>query len=371
MRFTHPGFVLLLVPLLFGLIASYRHVHGMAKFRKRLAFAIRGVMAGLLILALSGPEARRPNRGLATIFLLDRSDSIPESDRKAAEKFVDGALRALGPDDVGGVVAFGADAAVDASTTGRRELGRVLSRVEGGSTDLAGAIRLASASFPEGKARRIVVLSDGNETRGDATGAAQVAATDGIGIDYVTLRGRESTAEATVASLDAPDETRVEQPFDLRATIESTVAQSGTLDIDRDGVLLKKVPVRLDKGENRIVISDKLPNSGLHRYRATLRVGKDGDNRNNVGTAFTAVKGQPKILIAQSHPERSELAKALRRRGWAVDLRGAGGMPSRPEELAAYDAVVFNDFNASNLTDRQMKLVQSAIRDAGVGFAMV
>lgn len=371
MRFTNPGYLLLLLPLAVGLWLSYRHVHGMARARKRLAFVIRALLAGSLILALSGPEARRPNRGIATIFLLDRSDSIPESDRERAEKFVDGALRQLGPDDVGGVVAFGANAAVDASTTGRRELGRVLTKVEGSSTDLAAAIRLASASFPEGKARRIVVLSDGNETRGDATGAAQVAATDGITIDHVALKGRESTAEAAVVALEAPDEARVEQPFDLRGSIESTVAQTGSLDIDRDGVLIKKVPIRLEKGENRIVIPDKLGATGLHRYRATLRVAKDGDNRNNVGMAFTAVKGQPRVLIAQSHPERGELAAALRRRGWQVDLRGVGGVPSRPEELAAYDAIVFNDFNASSVTEQQMKLVQAAIRDAGVGFAMV
>ncbi len=371
MRFTHPLFLILLLPLVVGLWLSYRHVHGMAKARKRLAFGIRAILAGCLILALAGPEARRPNKGLATIFLLDRSDSIPEADRKSAETFVDGALRALGPDDVGGVIAFGSNAAVDASTTGRRELGRVLTEVGKDATDLAGAVRLASASFPEGKARRIVLLSDGNETRGDAAGAAQVAATDGIGIDTVVLKGRENTAEAAVVSVEAPDETRVEQPFDVRATIESTVAQSGTFDIDRDGVLLRRVPVRLNRGENRIVVADKLGASGLHRYRGTLRVGRDGDNRNNVGMAFTAVKGRPRVLLAQSHPERGELAAALRRRGWIVDRRGEGSIPSRPEEFAAYDAVVFNDINASALTDIQMRLTQAAVRDAGVGFAMV
>ena len=371
MRFTHPLYVALLVPLVVGLWLSYRHVHGMARARKRLAFAIRGVLAGCLVLALAGPEARRPNHGLATIFLLDRSDSIPEGDRRTAEKFVDGALRALGPDDLGGVVAFGGEAAVDAATTGRRELGRVLTQVGGSATDLAAAVRLASASFPEGKARRIVLLSDGNETRGDAAGAAQVAATDGIGIDTVVLKGREESAEAAVVSLQTPDETRVEQPFDLRATVESTVSQSGFLDVDRDGVLLRRVPVRLEKGENRIVVGDKLGATGLHRYRATLRVGRDADNRNNVGMAFTAVKGRPRVLVAQSHPERGELAAALRRRGWTVDLRGEGGLPSRPEEFAAYDALVFNDLNASALTDVQMRLVQASVRDAGVGFAMV
>ena len=371
MRFTQPLYLILFVPLLAGLWASYRHVHGMARVRKRIAFGVRGTLAALLVFALSGPEARRANHGLATIFLLDRSDSIPEGDRRTAERFVDGALRKLGPEDVGGVIAFGGDAAVEEATRGRRSMDRVLTRVEGGVSDLAAAIRLASASFPEGKARRIVLLSDGNETRGDAAGAAEVAATDGIVIDALSLKGREGTAEAAVVALEAPDETRVEQPFDLRGTIESTVPQNGTLDIDRDGVLLKRVPVRLSVGQNRIVVSDRLAASGLHRYRATLRTPQDGDSRNNVGTAFTTVKGRPRILVVQSHPERGELSAALRRRGWTVDLRGVGGVPARAEDLATYDAVVFNDFNAEGITEAQMKLVRSAVRDAGVGFAMV
>ena len=76
MRFTEPLWVLLLIPALFGLIITFRHVHGMAKGRKRVAFGIRFLLVAFLVLALSGPEARRPNKGLATMFLLDRSDSV-------------------------------------------------------------------------------------------------------------------------------------------------------------------------------------------------------------------------------------------------------------------------------------------------------
>lgn len=371
MRFTDPFVLLLFVPLVAGLFFSFRRVHGMAKARKRLAFAIRFVLAGLLVLALAGIQSRVPNRGTATVFLMDVSDSVPEHDRKAAQKFVDEAMQKLGPNDLASVVVFGADPALDASMAGRRGLGPIQSRVNGAGTDLAAAVRLASATLPDGKAKRIVLLSDGNETRGDAAGAAAVAQADGIVIDTVTLPGREKTDEAAMVSLEAPDEARQGQPFDLRATVESTVAQTVSIDLDRDGVLLRRIPVKLAAGTNRIVLPEKSVGTGLHRYRATLMPRVDGDNRNNVGLAFTAVKGQPKILLAQSHPERGELAAALRRRGWLVDVVPDGGFPSHPEELAAYDAVILNDYNASGLMPKQMATLANATREAGVGLAMV
>jgi len=371
MRFTQPAYLLLLLPMLAGLWISFKHVHGMAQGRKLFAFVLRGLLAAALIIALAGPEDRRPNRGVAVIFLLDRSDSIPEADRKVAEQFVSKSLQTLGPDDVGGVIAFGKAPAVDASMTGRRELGRIQTTVDASASDLASAIRLASATFPSGKARRIVLLSDGNETRGDAAGAAQVSATDGIVIDTVVLPGREKTAEAAVISLDTPDESRLDRPFDLLVRVESTVSQSATLDIDRDGTLLKSVPVKLSEGENRILVQDKLSRTGIHRYRATLRAREDGDSRNNIGLGFTSVKGRPRVLLAQDATARRELAAALTKEGWAVDVRSQAELTLRSDEYSAYDAIYFNDISADTLSESQMRMVHSAIRDAGVGFGMI
>jgi uncharacterized membrane protein len=46
-------------------------------------------------------------------------------------------------------------------------------------------------------------------------------------------------------------------------------------------------------------------------------------------------------------------------------------VPSRPEQLQAYDAVVYNDINADSMTPFQMKLMQAAAKDSGLGFAMI
>ena len=371
MRFTDPLYLLLFIPLLAGLLYSFRLVHGMAKGRKRLAFAIRFLLIGSLIFALAGPEARRPNEGVATMFVLDLSDSISENDKKQAEAFIREATSKLGPKDVSGVVAFGKDALIDAAPGGKRSLNRILSTVDGSASDVASAIRLASAAFPEGKARRIVVLSDGNETSGDAIEAAQVAATDGIEVDHVPLGLQERKGEASVVALEAPTETRTDQPFDLRVVVDSTRDQKAQIDVDRDGVLFKKLNVELTKGRNSIVVSDGLKDPGFHRYRATLKAQGDLDSRNNVGLGFVAIRGKPRILILQESTKDTTLSSALARNGIATDVLGPASIPTKAEDLQVYDAIVFNDINAYNFTDQQMKLVQTAVRDSGVGFAMV
>ncbi len=371
MRFTEPFYLLLFIPILAGLYWSFSQVHGMARSRKRFAFFVRFVLAGLLVFALSGPEARRPNKGVCTVFLLDRSDSIGETDRHRQETFVDQALQKLGADDAAGVIAFGKGATIDSAPGGRRSLGRVLSTTDGSSSDLAGAVRLASATFPEGKGRRIVILSDGNETSGDAAEAAQVAATDGIVIDHVPLGLGDRQGEASVVSVEGPDETRIDQPFDLRVIVDSTTEQNATVDVDRDGILLKRITSHLNPGRNSVVVGEKIKDVGFHRYRATLHASQDLDNRNNVGMSFVAVRGKPRILVLQQNRAKSELAEALRKNGLVVDLGDRGSMPTHPEDLQPYDGIIFNDVNADAFTQSQMKMVQSTVRDSGVGFAMI
>ncbi len=371
MRFAEPSYLLLLIPIGLALAWSWKQVHGMAKGRKRLAFVIRAIMATLLVFALAGPEARRPNEGLCTIFLVDRSDSISDSDRALSEKFIQEAARNAKVGDMVGVIAFGKDAIIDSSPSGRRELGAIQSKIDGSATDIAAAVRLASASFPEGKGRRVVLLSDGDETAGDLAEAAQVSASDGIQIDHVTLGLGTRRAEAAVVALDAPEQARIEQPINLRALIDTTVAQNALLNIDRDGVLIKQLRLNLTQGRNAVVFSDSLKAPGFHKYRVTLDAQIDSDNRNNIGLAFVSVRGKPRILVLQEHPEKSPLTGALKKNGIDAEVTGPAGVPSSPEDLQNFDAIAFNDINADSITVSQMKMIQAAVRDSGIGFAMI
>ena len=371
MLFTEPLYLLLLIPAVAGLVFSFRHVHGMVKGRKRFAFLLRFVVVACFIVALSGPEAKRPNRGIATVYLVDRSDSISDGDKLREQAWLNQAIARLGPDDEAAVVVFGADARLEAGFAGPRTLPPLGSVIRTTSTNIADAIRLGSALFPDGKGRRLVLLSDGNETQGDAGGAAEAVAVDKIPIDIVRLGDTGDRPEAAVLGIEAPSEAHARRPVELRVIVDSTVEQSARLVIDRDDVPVKTLGVRLDKGKNAIVVPDTIQSEGFHRYRATLEAAADTDPRNNTGLGFVSVRGAPKLLLLQNNLEDPTLAKSLKKAGIDVDLRGPGMLPSRVDQLQNYDAVVLNDFNADNFVPSQMEMLRSAAENSGVGLAMI
>lgn len=371
MRFTDPWYGLLAIPIVLGLIFSWRHVHGLARPRKVLAFGLRSLLAGLITLCLMGPQSIRPNEGLTTIFVLDRSDSISDEDKRRSLEFVEKAIAEMGSEDQAGIVVFGAQPAIESAVGGKRHLRKITSAIDPSGSNLASAIRVAAASFPEGKAKRIVIVSDGNETTGDAVQAIEVASQNDITVDYLPLGSGERRPEASILDLQAPSERSSEEPFDVRVVVESSIAQEGVLILDRDGEVVSRTRVKLQEGRNSFVIPQRLTDSGFFRYRAYLEVPRDADDRNNIGSSFVSVKGKPRVLLVQGDPGKQELYRALTEQGIAVTLAGGDGMPTRPEDLQPYNALILNDFDASLTTPNQAALVRAAVRDTGIGFAMI
>lgn len=363
--------LLLFLPMGGFLWWSFRRMRGMAKARKVLATVIRALVVSLLILALAGPESVRKNQGTCTVFILDRSDSVSDADRRGQLDFVNRALPSLGPDDEASVVVAGREPQLETVSGKHTAIDRVLSVLDGSATNLAAAIRLAIASFPDGKGRRIVVLTDGNETQGDALDAAATAATEGVAIDFVPMGVKPRTGEVTVLSAELPTEVRAGQPYALRVQAHAETATTGMLEVQRDGVMIDRRPVRLSPGKNTFTFNQQLDRPGFFRYKVTIESPDDQDHRNNLGVGFVSVRSKPKILVLQDDLKKTELANALRGQNIDVDVFGPEGSPVRPEQAYVYDAIFLNDMNAAGITTQQMRILQAAVRDGGVGLAMV
>ncbi|MFQ3611532.1 MAG: VWA domain-containing protein, partial [Fimbriimonadales bacterium] len=373
MQLLEPGYLLLL-PLLLGVVWwSRRHLLGMSRTRKLFVLVLRSLVVILLVMALAGPQAVQSNRGVCTVFAVDLSDSISDAGRERAKTYLKEAFAKLGPHDQAALVVFGQDSLVEFLPTATPKLHTIQSVPNSEGTDIASAIRLASALFPDGKNRRIVLLTDGNETQGSALDAASVASVQDIEIDGVSLAPNTPTSETLLAETFAPDEVRVGEPFNLEVVVEARKPAEGTLIVDRDGVPVKRVKVTLTPGKNRISIPIRTESEGFHRYQVQLEAVPDEDVRNNVGRAFVRVQGKPRVLLAsggKTDPNQS-LLRALRANNLEVVAVNESTFPARADALQAYDAIILNDFPADALSPRMMLSLQSAVRDTGIGFAMI
>ena len=116
-----------------------------------------------------------------------------------------------------------------------------------GATDIAAAVRLATAIFPAGTQQRLVLLSDGNDTSGEAEEAIAAASARGIRLDVVTPAD-ESAAEVLVDGVDAPPGARVGETIELVVRVRSTITTSATLRLLADGATVATRELALEPG---------------------------------------------------------------------------------------------------------------------------
>jgi len=306
------------------------------------------------------------------MFLLDASDSVSETDRQRARSFMEQALSSARSDDWAGIVVFGRQPIPEVLPTHLKALPPLRAKVDGSATDIASALRLAMGLFPEGFARRIVLLSDGNETNGDSIALAQVAKTEGVVIDVIPLGVQRQRKEVLVSDVLMPTETKRGQPFSARILVDATTDATGVLRVDRDGVPVKEVSVRLTKGKNAITVTLRAEKEGMHRFRFLLDAAPDADPRNNVGMGIVKVLGKPKVLLAEGDADPlGVLAKVLAENGMEVVRVFEGQLPARPEEWQGYEAVLLSDYPAWGMSEGQMRLLRRLVADSGVGFGML
>ncbi len=333
--------------------------------------ALRVFLITLIVLALAGMQLRLRADTLTAVFVMDVSDSVPAAEQARGEAMVRQAVEAMPTGDRAAVVVFGQDALVERMASEERTLPGLTSVPVTVRTDVAGALQLALALFPDEGAKRLVLFSDGRENLSHALAQAELAAAHDIELSFVPLGGPEGDVEVLVEVLDAPTDVRQGQGFDLTVVIHSTAQVGATLRVFGDGQLFHSQEVRLQTGVNRFLIPVEAAETGFRRFRAQVVPDADTRLQNNKASAFTVVHGPPRVLLVGGQPvEGDNLAQALRAAEMDVELLPPGELPTTLPELAAFDAVLLANVPAAALPSGAMEVLQVYVRDLGRGLLM-
>ena len=159
---------------------------------------------------------------------MDVSDSMPQQAVDSEVNYIREALKSIGADDKAAIILFGADALVERPMSALNELASITSVPITNQTDLAEAIQLGLALYPSGYAKRMVILSDGAETTGDALNAAKFASASDVQIVVVPFISQVDT-EALVTEVDVPTHLRNGEQFDLNVSIQANQSMRATV----------------------------------------------------------------------------------------------------------------------------------------------
>ena len=248
---------------------------------------------------------------------------------------------------------------------------KILAVVGTERTDIAGALRLGTAAFPEDGQKRLVLLSDGNENVGEALGAVAAARPLGVTVDVIPL-GMSRPGDVSVEKMAVPASVKKGQTFEVKIFAQSDQNRAARLRLFRNNEFLGEQPVELAAGKNLFTFPQTLPQTGFYSYEVQLDAPGDPVPQNNRAASFVNVRGEPRLLIVSADPAAdAPLAAALRAARLEVKLTDLSGFPATLAEMQSWDVIFLSNLAAGDLGTTLMKLLESAVRDFGVGLVCV
>jgi len=335
------------------------------------------VIAGLAV-ALARPSWVTDTNKVATVVLVDVSDSISDKQLAAARSYVDDLEKSEGSGNLQ-LITFAEKPLVVRKSDGK-PLSAAIARHAGAGagTDTQAAMQLAYGIYPDGYLPRMVIISDGNETQGDLAVESYRAKELGVKISWRTF-DQDKTSEVRVVGVTVPDDLKVGQPYDVTAEVWSTEAQTVTLSLQQDEFpngLEPQKTVDLREGKNLIKFKSDAKHAGATTYRLRLaKVEHDTEKQNNEAVMTAPVKGKPNVLYVEGGILREPgsagyLQRALEHENIDVTVRGPAGIPSNPKELEKYDLVMVSDVPAHLMGAGQMAALDNYVKVMGGGLIM-
>jgi Mg-chelatase subunit ChlD len=373
-----------------------RALVGLGYFRAGTVLLVRSIVWLLLVAACAEMQWVRTDERLTVIYLLDRSQSVPESARRETVDYVNRSIDAdRGDDDAVGVIAFGREAKIEAPPSGEKlRLPKELETiVDPQYTDVAEAVKLALASFPEDSAKRIVLVSDGNQNVGDAYDVARRAVDQGIGIDVVPIT-YPTRGDVLVEKVSLPAVARRGEPFDLQVLVANTGPPGsklgGTLEVVRrrgdETVVISREHVETPAGKRPFAVRQTLTDADFYTYEARFHPddkAHDAQVLNNSAVNFTQVEGAGRILLIENFQKRgrhTRLVEALRKQKLEVTVIPSNRLFESPAELIPYDTVILADVPRAggsgvedlvDFSDAQIRMLTTNVHEMGCGLVML
>lgn len=337
-----------------------------------LATTARSLALLMLALALAEPVWNSAGRWLSVAWVVDVSQSVAPEELAAALDWISSAP----VPDHARYVPFGANAFVLDDLEALRGVQVAETRspdaVDQRGTDLEQALEVASHSLASDHIRRLVLITDGNETSGNVRSRLAGLARDGVAVYTRTLPARQGP-DSWIEDVGTPRTVATDELYPVEVRVYSQRGGQAAVTLrDPESPEEKQTrEVTLGPGMNRIGFEMRSDRTGPITLEAGLESPGDRFPGNNTYRASLIVLGAPRVLYVESRAESAVyLRTALELESIDVELIDPASLPDRPDQLDAYDAVILSDIRADAMTPAQMEAIATYVSDLGGGLIL-
>src|SRR5258706_3927110 len=304
----------------------------------RACLALKCAAFAALAIALADPWAPMRVEKLAVTVLMDTSASMPRESLQHGEGMLRDLVRKKSGADLR-LITFAERPTLRSvpEQADKVSIPEGVDPKEGMATDIEGAMQLALSTFPAQGARRILLISDGNENRGHALTEALRARERGVAI-FTVPAGGTAPLPVKVQSIASPEDVLPGKKFMLALQIDSAGAIPWRVWITSQRHEIGSTKTDLHSGNNAVDIEAQIAESGVNLME--VHISSAGAEQVLFSQAVSVRR--PRVLyVTGCHEASFPLLATLKRA--QVDVEAAAAFPVN-HGVRDWDAVLLDNY---------------------------
>lgn len=368
--FERPYFLILLPILLLSVLWVGKKLRIQNKAKKIKYIVFRCTVITLLVLAVSGVSIDKRQDIVTTIFLVDVSDSM-SSHSEEVQSYLNKVISDMPEKNQMGVVAFGGSSEVEQFVTDKRIFTAFGTHPVTTATNVENALSTAMSLFPADTAKRIVLITDGQENEGSMMNMSTSLQAQNVELAVLPMEW-EVGEEVYVDNLTVPDTIRVGDQYAITVSVVSNVETDARVSLFSGRTLKGEEEVRLTVGENQFVFYDTADENGFRSYRVEVSADHDSMTVNNEYSAYAQIESQAKVLVVEGqNGEADAFSRVLSAAGVAYDVVTPTGAPSSINQMMEYKTIVLLNVYYEDLKTGFTGNIESYVKDYAGGLIAI
>jgi uncharacterized membrane protein len=334
--------------------------------------ALRGAALAALALALVNPKIFKATNALNVLLGVDLSRSVGQEGREKAREILATAGRVQGPETRTGLLIFGRSPEWEFLPRHNLPVADFAARLDREETDIEAALQAALAQLGEDRQGKILMLSDGNENRGETARVIPLLRAQGVQVWSLPVSLARGKNEVYLSDLTVPAKVDSAEGFEVKGKIESLRDATARIKLLRDGFLASEQEIQLKSGANQVSFRESLSERGSHTYELLVEAPDDTLAENNLLQGVVEVQGPPRVLLLSTQKEGQRfLSRVLQVQGYTVVESAPQATPLTLPELSSFDLVVLDNVPAFQLSYAKMENIEKYVRDLGGGLLVI